>query len=58
MQAICSGASNGFSMVGNRLIDRSLNVQPKLTDQPGLPFTLILNRDLVLKPWRMEEIQP
>ncbi|MFT8646600.1 MAG: TrbI/VirB10 family protein, partial [Gluconacetobacter sp.] len=28
MQAIRSGASNGFSMVGNRLIDRSLNVQP------------------------------
>ncbi|WP_016738611.1 TrbI/VirB10 family protein, partial [Gluconobacter thailandicus] len=49
MQAIRSGASNGFSMVGNRLIDRSLNVQPTLTDRPGLPFTVILNRDLILK---------
>ncbi|CUW48580.1 TrbI/VirB10 family protein [Novacetimonas hansenii] len=49
MQAIRSGASNGFSMVGNRLIDRSLNIQPTLTDRPGLPFTLVLNRDLVLK---------
>lgn len=51
MQAIRSGASNGFSMVGNRLIDRSLNVQPTLTDRPGLPFTVILNRDLVVQPW-------
>ncbi|AHI26349.1 putative conjugation TrbI-like protein [Komagataeibacter xylinus E25] len=52
MQAIRSGASNGFSMVGNRLIDRSLNVQPTLTDRPGLPFTIILGHDLLLKPYR------
>ncbi|WP_230975836.1 TrbI/VirB10 family protein [Acetobacter garciniae] len=54
MQAIRSGASNGFSMVGNRLIERSLNVQPTLTDRPGLPFTLILNRDLVVRPWHVK----
>ncbi|WP_075632281.1 TrbI/VirB10 family protein [Novacetimonas hansenii] len=58
MQAIRSGASNGFSMVGNRLIDRSLNVQPTLTDRPGLPFTLVLNSDLVLKPWNKKETYP
>lgn len=58
MQAIRSGASNGFSMVGNRLIDRSLNVQPTLTDRPGLPFTVILNRDLILKAWNMTEQKP
>jgi len=58
MQAIRSGASNGFSMVGNRLIDRSLNIQPTLTDRPGLPFTLILNRDLILKPWKEKEFHP
>jgi len=52
MQAIRSGVSNGFSMVGNRLIDRSLNVQPTLTDRPGLPFTIILSRDLLLKPYQ------
>ncbi|MGY6771210.1 TrbI/VirB10 family protein [Komagataeibacter sp. NFXK3] len=53
-QAIRSGASNGFSMVGNRLIDRSLNVQPTLTDRPGLPFTVVLNRDLVVRPWHVK----
>ncbi|OUI80766.1 conjugal transfer protein TrbI [Gluconobacter sp. DsW_056] len=58
MQAIRSGASNGFSMVGNRLIDRSLNIQPTLTDRPGLPFTLILNSDLILKPWKEKEFRP
>lgn len=55
LQAIRSGASNGFSMVGNRLIDRSMDIQPTLTDRPGLPFTLIVNRDLVLKPWHPYE---
>ncbi|MFT9349568.1 MAG: TrbI/VirB10 family protein [Gluconobacter japonicus] len=52
MQAIRSGASNGFSMVGNRLIDRSLNIQPTLTDRPGLPFTVLVGYDLLLKPYR------
>lgn len=52
MQAIRSGASNGFSMVGNRLIDRSLNVQPTLTDRPGLPFTVLVGHDLLLKPYQ------
>lgn len=51
-QAIRSGASNGFSMVGNRLIDRSLNVQPTLTDRPGLPFTVLVGHDLLLKPYQ------
>ncbi len=51
-QAIRSGASNGFSMVGNRLIDRSLNVQPTLTARPGLPFTVLVGQDLLLKPYR------
>ncbi|ARW16831.1 TrbI/VirB10 family protein [Komagataeibacter europaeus] len=55
LQAIRSGASNGFSMVGNRLMDRSMDIQPTLTDRPGLPFTLIVNRDLVLKPWHPHE---
>ncbi|MFS3136792.1 TrbI/VirB10 family protein [Gluconacetobacter sacchari] len=54
MQAIRSGASNGFSMVGNRLIDRSLNVQPTLTDRPGLPFTVVLSHDLILKLYKAE----
>ncbi|MBS1063002.1 MULTISPECIES: TrbI/VirB10 family protein [Acetobacteraceae] len=51
-QAIRSGASNGFSVVGNRLIDRSLNVQPTLTDRPGLPFTVLVGHDLLLKPYQ------
>ncbi|MBS1097824.1 TrbI/VirB10 family protein [Gluconobacter sphaericus] len=51
-QAIRSGASNGFSMVGNRLVDRSLNVQPTLTDLPGLPFTVLVGHDLLLKPYQ------
>jgi type IV secretion system protein VirB10 len=58
MQAIRSGASNVFSMIGNRLIDRSFNVQPTLTDRLGLPFTLVVNRDLVLKPWKETQSRP
>lgn len=52
MQAIRSGASNGFSMVGNRLIDRSLDVQPTLSVRQGFPFNVVVNRDLSLKPYK------
>lgn len=31
---------------------RNLNIQPTLTARPGLPMRVIVNRDLVLKPYQ------
>ncbi len=40
------------NQVGQELTRRNLNVQPTLTARPGLPVRVIVNRDLVLRPYR------
>lgn len=41
-------AANG----GNQLTSRNLDIQPTITVRPGWPVRAILNKDLVLRPWR------
>ena len=31
---------------------RNMNIQPTLTERPGLPVRIIVNRDLVLRPYQ------
>lgn len=37
--------------IGGRIIDRELDVAPTLTIRPGFPLRIIVQRDLVLRPW-------
>ncbi len=53
-QAIRQGASQSISQTGQQLVERNLNVQPTLTDRPGLPLRIIVDRDLVLAPYPLE----
>ena len=39
--------------VGQQFTRRNLNVQPTLTIRPGFPVRVIVNRDLVLAPFRL-----
>ncbi len=50
-QAIRMGASNSTSQVGQQIVERQLNIQPTLTIRPGFPVRIMVNRDLVLKPY-------
>lgn len=38
--------------VGQDVTRRNLNIQPTLTERPGLPVRIIVNRDLVLRPYQ------
>ncbi|WP_247548498.1 TrbI/VirB10 family protein [Ralstonia pseudosolanacearum] len=38
--------------VGQEMTRRNLNIQPTLTERPGLPVRIIVNRDLVLRPYQ------
>ncbi|QXL85103.1 MULTISPECIES: TrbI/VirB10 family protein [Comamonadaceae] len=38
--------------VGQELTRRNMNIQPTLTERPGLPVRIIVNRDLVLRPYQ------
>lgn len=43
---------NSVNHAGQELTRRNLDVQPTLTLRPGLPLRIIVNRDLVLQPYR------
>ena len=40
------------NQVGQEVTRRNLNIQPSLTSRPGLPVRIIVNRDLVLRPYQ------
>ena len=54
VRALRQGAQDSFSNTGQQLVRRQLNVQPTLTIRPGFPVRVIVNRDLVLAPYRQE----
>lgn len=37
--------------VGQRLVDRELDVQPTITVRPGWPFRVLVNKDVILAPY-------
>lgn len=45
-------AQDSINQVGQEMTRRNLNIQPTLTSRPGLPVRLIVNRDLVLRPYQ------
>ncbi|OKO86274.1 conjugal transfer protein TraI [Bradyrhizobium sp. NAS80.1] len=52
IQALRREAGDSANQVGQQLVRRSLNIQPTLTVRPGFPVRVIVNRDLVLEPYR------
>jgi type IV secretion system protein TrbI len=56
-QAIRQGASQSFNQTGQQIVERNLNIQPTLTDRPGLPLRIIVDRDLVLAPYPQQATQ-
>ena len=52
LQALRLGAANSLNQTGQQVVRRNLNIQPTLTVRPGFPVRVIVNRDLVLEPYR------
>jgi type IV secretory pathway VirB10-like protein len=52
IQALRSSAANSLNQTGQQAVRRSLNIQPTLTIRPGYRVNVIVNRDLVLEPYR------
>ena len=44
-------AENSVNQVGQQITRRNLNIQPTLTVRPGFPVRVIVNKDLVLRPY-------
>lgn len=45
-------AQDSINQVGQEITRRNMNIQPTLTERPGLPVLIIVDRDLVLRPYQ------
>jgi type IV secretion system protein VirB10 len=52
LQALRLGAANSLNQTGQQVVRRNLNIQPTLTIRPGFPVRVIVNRDIILEPYR------
>ena len=52
IQALRLSAANSLNQTGQQVVRRNLNIQPTLTVRPGFPVRVIVNRDLILEPYR------
>ncbi|WP_334493713.1 TrbI/VirB10 family protein [Bradyrhizobium sp. AZCC 1614] len=52
IQALRRGAGDSLNQTGQQIVRRNLNIQPTLTIRPGFPVRVMVNRDLVLEPYR------
>lgn len=43
---------DSVNQAGQEMTRRNMNIQPTLTERPGLPVRVIVNRDLVLRPYQ------
>ena len=52
IQALRLSAANSLNQTGQQAVRRNLNIQPTLTIRPGFRVNVMVNRDLVLEPYR------
>ncbi len=45
-------AQDSINQVGQEMTRRNMNIQPTLTSRPGLPVRIIVNKDMVLRPYQ------
>jgi type IV secretion system protein VirB10 len=57
VQAIRQSTQESTNEAGQRLVEKSMNVQPTITVRPGWPVRAIFNKDLILKAYGQEDGQ-
>jgi type IV secretion system protein TrbI len=55
LTALRRGSTDSLNQAGQQVVRRNLNIQPTITIRPGFPVRVIVNRDLVLVPYRTGE---
>ena len=51
-RALRESVQDGTDKAAGALVQRELDVRPTLRVRPGWPLTVLVHRDLVLRPWR------
>jgi len=52
IRALQNSGQQTINVAGQRMVDRSLGVEPTITIRPGWCFSVLVSRDLILKPYR------
>ncbi len=52
IRAIRESAQQSGSRAGDQLVTRNLNIQPTIRVRPGWPLRIVVNKDIVLRPWQ------
>ncbi|MGW1419921.1 TrbI/VirB10 family protein [Bradyrhizobium manausense] len=52
LQALRTGAASSLNQTGQQVVRRNINIQPTPTIRPGFPVKVIVNRDIVLEPYK------
>lgn len=50
--AVRQGAQDTVSQVGQEITKRNMSIQPTLTIRPGFPMRVMVNKDLILRPYQ------
>ena len=45
---------SNMSNVVNRIVDKNLNIAPTIIIRPGYKFNIIVDKDLILRPYEEE----
>jgi len=52
IRALRQSSQESTNQAGQRLVEKNLDVQPTITVRPGWPLRVIVEKDLVLRPYR------
>jgi len=55
IKALRSSLQDNANQAGQQLTERNLNIQPTLAIRPGWPLRIIVNKDIVLRPYGQRE---
>jgi type IV secretion system protein VirB10 len=53
-QQMAGDAASGVNQAGQKLLDRELNVAPTIEIRPGYKFNVMVNRDMILRPYSLQ----
>ena len=52
VKAIRAATAQTANQAGQKIVEKSLNIQPSLTVRPGWPLRVIVHKDLILSPYK------
>ena len=52
VQAVRQSGQQNVAHAGDQLTSKTLNIQPTITIRPGTPVRMVVQKDLIVAPWR------